>query len=226
MLYKTRGIVINYIKFKETSIISRIFTEQFGVQSYIVNGVRSKKGNKIALFQPLTLLDLVVYHKQNANLFRISEIKCSEPFSGIPNDIKRSCVAMFITEVLSKTLKGETDESLFDFVFQSVRVLDHLDQNYENFHLQFLLKLSRYLGFQADSETYIYDQVGHLQLAKGEEGGAGLLDQLTTSGYQNGIRINNTTRRTFLEILLKYYNLHIENFGEVKSVQVLKEVLY
>jgi DNA repair protein RecO (recombination protein O) len=89
MLHKTKGIVLHYIKYSETSIIVKIYTETFGIQSYIVNGVRSKNNkNKIALFQPLTLLDMVVYHKANAtSLNRIAEVRCSEPFQIMCNFI-------------------------------------------------------------------------------------------------------------------------------------------
>ncbi|MDQ3395209.1 MAG: DNA repair protein RecO [Bacteroidota bacterium] len=225
MLYKTRGIVINYIRYKESSIIVKIFTEQFGIQSYIVNGVRSKKGSKIALYQPLTLLELVVYHKYNANLFRISEIKCPEPFNNIPKDIKRSCIAMFLTEVLSKALKGETEPKLFDFIYQTILFLEHIEVNFENIHLQFLLKLSRYLGFEPESEVEILDQIGQVPVENEQINEPALLKALLVSDYTNDIKINNRSRRKLLDILLKYYSLHIESFGEMKSVVVLKEVM-
>ena len=105
MLYKTQGIVLNYIKYRETSIIVRIYTESFGLASYIINGVRSKKArHKIAFFQPLTLLDMVVYHKRNAKLNRVSELKCKEPLMDLPTNIKKSSIAIFITEILIKSL--------------------------------------------------------------------------------------------------------------------------
>src|SRR6188768_3165830 len=97
MLHKTRGIVFRFTKYGETSIIVNIFTELFGMQSYIVNGVRSKSSkNKIALYQPLTLLDLVVYHRDNANILRIKEIKCLYPYQFIPMDVRKSTIAMFV----------------------------------------------------------------------------------------------------------------------------------
>lgn len=225
MLYKTRGIVINYIRYRETSIIVRIFTEQFGIQSYIVNGIRSKKGNKIALYQPLTLLELVVYHKQHANLSRISEIKCNEPFNNIPNDIKRSCIAMFITEILSKTIKGEAEPALFSFIYKSILFLEHIEENYENIHLQFLLKLSRYLGFAPESEVEILEQIGQVPVENDIINESAILKALLVSDYQNNLKISNRSRRKLLDIILRFYSLHIENLGEIKSVQVLKEVM-
>lgn len=103
MLKKTQGIVIHYIKYRESSIIVKIFTRDLGLKSYIVNGVRSAKSkSKMALYQPLSLLDLVVYDKENASLNRISEVKLNYPFQRIPFDFHRSGVAMFVGEVLSK----------------------------------------------------------------------------------------------------------------------------
>src|SRR4051812_40998701 len=110
MLHKTRGVAISYIRYRESSIIAKIYTELFGIQSYIVNGVRSStsKTNRIALFQPLTLLDLVVYHKEKSdNVRRISEIKCYNPFNTLPYNVVKSSLALFVTEILGKTLKEE-----------------------------------------------------------------------------------------------------------------------
>src|SRR3954470_20778545 len=106
MLYKTRGVVFRFTKYGETSIIVSIFTELFGLQSYIVNGVRSKSAkNKIALFQPLTILDLVVYHRENANILRIKEVKCLHNYHAIGGDIKKSTIALFVNEMMNKAVK-------------------------------------------------------------------------------------------------------------------------
>src|SRR6186997_1907165 len=100
MLHKTNGIVFRFTKYGESSIIVNIFTGLFGLQSYIVNGVRSRTAkSRMALYQPLTLLDLVVYHRENANINRIKEVKCAHPFHSIFMDVKKSTIGMFILEV-------------------------------------------------------------------------------------------------------------------------------
>ena len=151
MLHKTRGVVFRFTKYGETSIIVTLFTELFGLQSYIVNGVRSKSGkNKIALFQPLTLLDLVVYHREHANINRIKEVKCLYPYQSIPMDIKKSALAIFLIEVINKTVKEESHaQELCEFFIRSFITLDQMEERAENFHIIFLLKLSRLLGFGA-----------------------------------------------------------------------------
>lgn len=220
MIFKTRGIVFRFTKFKETSIIVTIFTEQFGLQSYIVNGVRSKSArNKIALYQPLTLLNLVVYHRENANIERIKEISCLHPYRTLTSDIKKSTLGMFINELLNKTVKDESHiGEVFQFLFDSLVSLDTLQEGYENFHLIFMLKLSRFLGFG----VYNVNEVVGGKVA--DEETERVITELIQANYDTPVKISNAQRRTALDLLLKFYSEHMENFGEIKSVQVLKEV--
>jgi len=225
MLYKTRGIVLNYIKYRETSIITKIYTEEFGIQSYIVNSVRSKSSRpKIAFFQPLTLLDLVVYHKENTNLNRISEMRCSSSMVSIPFDQRKISVGIFLSEILIKSLKEEErNTALFNFLYGSILSLDKGEKGLENFHLQFLLQFSRYLGFEPQTASEIFSQVfkGNYE----DETEALLIDELLLSSYGEEIKISNTVRRNILDLLLKYYEIHHEGLGQINSVQVLKDVL-
>jgi DNA repair protein RecO (recombination protein O) len=219
MLFKTRGIVFRFTKYGETSIIVNIFTEQFGLQSYIVNGVRSKSSkNKIALYQPLTLLDMVVYHKENANVMRIKEIRCLHPFITIHRDIRKSAIAMFLNEIVNKAVKEESHaEELCSFMIDSFIALDRIVTP-ENFHLIFLLKLSRYLGFGPQTN----DEVLEGWLLDMEE--RALLKKLLTAEYDQVIPMSQSSRRNVLDALLRFYATHSENFGEIRSVQVLKEM--
>ncbi|MEO1051363.1 MAG: DNA repair protein RecO [Bacteroidota bacterium] len=227
MLFKTRGIVFKFVKFKETSIIATIFTDKFGLQSYIVNGVRSKRSNnKIALYQPLTLLDMVVYHKENANINRISEIKCAHPFLSIPYEIKKSSIAMFMIEMLNKTVKEKIEsEDLFEFLNQSILFLDHLESGYESFHLQFLIKLSKFLGFDAGSSDEIlnalyYNPSNESHLEKMEA-----LQQLINHDYSYKLPVDNRLRALLLDDILRFYKLHFDGISDIKSIKVLREVI-
>lgn len=230
MLHKTKGIVLNFIKYRETSIVTRIYTEAFGLQSYIVNSVRGggkKSKGKISLFQPLTLLELVVYYKKSAGLNRISELKCFEPYQSIPYNFRKSGMALFITEVLNKCLKEEEgNEALFEFLYNALLVFDHLPEGYENFHLQFMLKLSRYLGFAPRSSDDVFEQVyehiGKPQVSGEEEM---VLSQLIDVPFTQHIKSSNTTRRILLDDLIKFYQLHVEGFSDLKSTAVLRELM-
>lgn len=221
MLHKTRGIVFRFTKYGETSIIVNIFTELFGIQSYIVNGVRSKSAkNRIALFQPMTLLDLVVYYRENANIKRIKEIKCLHPYQTVTTDVRKSAVAMFINEVLNKTVKEETHaQELCDFLIHSFIMLDTQTEGAENFHPIFLLKLSRFLGFGPQ----LVNEVLGPRVA--DESIEKIIGQLLEADYTTPIVMTNQQRREILELLVKFYADHIETIGELRSMQVLREVM-
>jgi DNA repair protein RecO (recombination protein O) len=221
VIYKTKGIVFRFTRFGESSIIVTIFTDQFGLQSYIVNGVRSKTSrSKIALFQPLTLLELVVYHRENANINRIKEVKCLHPYQSIQGDIIKSSVAMFINEVINKSVKEESHAGhLFEFLCSSLITLDTLLDNAENFHLVFLIKLSRFLGFGAQSCAEILG--GRVTSSANEM----LITQLLQSDYLQPFKMQTDQRREILELLIHFYNEHSGVLGDLKSMQVLRDLM-
>ncbi|MEQ8361253.1 MAG: DNA repair protein RecO [Cyclobacteriaceae bacterium] len=219
MLHKTKGIVFRYTPYGETSIIVNIFTESFGLQSYIVNSVRSKTGkSKIAIYQPLTLLDLVVYHKENAGILRIKEVTCAHPYHTVQSDPMKSCIGMFINEVLNKTVKEQVHaDEMCNFIFDALIRLDALARP-ENFHLIFLIKLSKYLGFGPFAKV----ELGGLMLNEEEEE---ILDKLLQCEYEDPLKMSNDHRRILLDALIRFYSSHIDAMGSIKSVQILREVL-
>lgn len=230
MLYKTRGIALNYVRFRETSIIVKIYTEAFGIQSYIVNGVRSAKSktNRIALFQPLTLLDLVVYHKsKEQTIHRLSEVKCSLPFRSLPFDFVKSSIALFMTEILVKTLREEeVNLPLFEFLLESIVYLEETKEHYENFHLQFLVKLAAYLGFgvgtvreieqQLTENLYPYTLAPQMREA---------LQGFIHLPFDVMVHLERISRNKLLDALLFYYKTHLEGLGEIRSLEVLRELM-
>src|SRR3990172_7140574 len=122
MIYKTRGIVLHHIKYSETSVIAKIYTELFGLQSYLINGVRSQKAKvKANLLQPLSLVDMIVYHKEKKGLQRIRDVSGNPPLSSIPYDFPKSSVALFIAEILYKSIREEeANTNMFEFIFHSI----------------------------------------------------------------------------------------------------------
>lgn len=230
MLHKTRGIALGYIRYRETSIIAKVYTEAFGIQSYIVNGVRSSKSkiNRIALFQPLTLLEMVVYHKRKDDtVHRISEMKCYAPFSSLPYDVLKSSLALFVTEILGKTLREEeTNEALFEFLEHSVLYLDQAANGFENFHIQFLSELASFLGFGIDTIEDLESELKnnhYSQVADRAEMEA--TRQLLSTGYGAAIHLDRQRRVSILEKLLFFYKIHMDSLGEIRSLDVLREVL-
>jgi len=220
VLHKTKGVVFRFTKYGETSIIVNIFTELFGLQSYIVNGVRSSsKRSKIALFQPLTLLDLVVYHKENANILRIKEVKCYFPYQTLTHEIRKSAIAMFINELLNKAVKEQSHTTeIYDFIANSLMVLDNQEKP-ENFHLLFLLGLSKHLGFGPNLTEEVMG--GHWMNSEDEA----VLKTLLVADYATPITITYNQRQILLTSLLRFYSNHVDNLTEMKSLPVLKEIL-
>ena len=228
MLQKTQGIVLHYIKYREASIIVRIYTRELGLKAYVVNGVRSAKPqSKIALYQPLTLLDMVVYDKEGASLHRISEAKLAHSFQRIPFDFYRSGVAMFVGEVVGKAIyENYQNDGLFDFLKASIIYLDSEEINLSIYPHTFLLQLSLYLGFGPAHGREFFEQLQHgLGSLPVSEEEISYLDQLMESNFNINLKVPAIIRRSILNHILSFYRLHLETFAEVKSLKVLTQMM-
>jgi DNA repair protein RecO (recombination protein O) len=240
MLHKTRGIVLKTTDYGESSVIVQVFTEKLGLQSYIINGVKKPKA-KISrnMLQPLHLLDMVVYHKAAGNVQRIAELKTSPVLLSIPYDVIKRSMAMFLNEVLYKSIRQQTaDENLFDFVFNAIEWLDHQTVALANFHLLFLTQLTRYLGFYPD--RYQANEADYFDLKNGvfikyKPDSFSYLSPPHTQNFSRllqcnfeslpALKLTNDERRYLIGKLLEYYALHIEGFGNIHSHEILEEVL-
>lgn len=240
MLHKTRGIVLKTTRFSESSVIVQVYTELFGLQSYMVNGVRGAKAKgKSNLYQPLQLLEMVVYHKSIGGIQRLSEVKNSPAFHSIPFDILKSSLALFLNELIYRSLKHQdADENLFEFLFHAIQVLDTTENVLADFHLLFMVHFSRYLGFYPAgeyNETTPYFDLGKGSFVSVQPTHVLALDppysefinQLLKSNFeiQERLIINAIQRKYLLEKLLEYYRYHIDGFGQMQSHLVLQEVL-
>ena len=227
MKYKTKGIVFNFVKFRESSVIARIYTAEFGLKNYIINNVRSNKPRfPVSYFQPMTLLDLVVYNKNHADINRISEIKCWHPYKSIPYNVIKSSVALFITEILYKTLREEeANPDLYNFMEESLLFYDDMEEAYTNFHLQFLFKYARYQGIEP---LKISDLVHEIEsnnfLVSIPKSSFTDIDRLIEANYHAGINISNDLRRKLLSMIILFYQIHFDQLKEIKSYKILVEV--
>ena len=240
MLYNTRGIVFKYFKYSESSIIAKIFTEEFGLQSYIVKGVRSKRSKTgLALFQALTLVDLMVFHKEGKSINHLKEISVNYAFQSIPLEMEKRAVLFFLDELLYRSIREETpDKELFNWLFNTLSWFDMNSGGSINFHLVFMLQLSRFLGFYPKKipgkTQLVFDlQEGQFtdvipQLPQYISGTlVTKLELLFESTFENShlLDINNNDRRKLIDILITYYRLHLPGFGEMKSLEVLKTIM-
>ncbi len=244
MTHKTKGIVLRTIKYGETSIITTVYTELFGMQTYIVKGVRQstkKAQSKANYFQPGAMLDMIVYHNELKNLQFIKEYQWSYLYQQVLFDVVKNAVAQYIAEVLLHSIKQpEANADLFYFVEETLMELDKTNETISaNLPLYFTLQLAKSLGFQIqgsfNNESPVLDlQEGmfvtgipfHPHYVTGHT--ADTLSQLnrvsTFLGLEK-IALSRNARQELLSVLHHYMNLHVPDFAELKSLPVLQEVL-
>lgn len=240
MLEKTRGIFLHAIKYSETSLIASIYTEAFGRQSFMINGIHSKNSAvKASVFQPLYLLDIEMYYKTDREIHRLKNARIASPYLTIPFDIRKSTQVLFLAEILYKCLREEeANKELFDFIYHSLTLLDLSESGVGNFHIWFLFNLTRFLGinpsrdnasvsnfFDLQSALFVSHEPFHNQFA----------DKQSTILFTRLFDVNSSTiekldytqheRKLMLEKLLEFYKIHFDHLGEIKSLEVLKEVL-
>ena len=240
MIEKTSGILLHAVKYSETSLIASIYTEDYGRQSFIINGIHGKNSTvRAAVFQPLYLLDLEIYYKSGREIHRIKNARISFPYSNIPFDIRKSTQVLFLSEVLYKCLREEEPNiELFDFLYHSLTLLDITEAGISNFHIWFLFKLTRFLGFSPNREDAEICNFFDLQTARfvsHEPLHSQFTDKHLTILFTRLFNIDSSSienldytqheRRLILEKLLEFYHIHLGNLGEFKSLEVLKEVL-
>jgi len=235
MQVKTKAIVISALKYQEKSLIVKCFTLSDGLKSYFVrDAFSSRKSNqKIAYFQPLTILEIEAVHKNKGTLEHFKEIKIAFPYQSIPSDVMKSTIAMFLSEMLHHSIREEEkNESLFTFLETAMHWFDHHDE-IANFHLILLLETTKYLGFYPDT-SYI-DQ-SYFEMTEGVFSPFNAISSLSAHETQLfrkliGLRFGNdqktfhvTERQILLKILIDYYSFHLDGFKKPKSLEVLKEV--
>ena len=242
--HKTKGIVLRTVRYGETSIIASIFTELFGLQSYLINGVRvtSKKGSgRGNMLQPGAILDMVVYHNDLKNLQRVKDFKWAYVYENIFFNVFRNSIALFMVELLQRSIKQpEANPPLFNFVEDAFIHLDKAsDSVAANFALYFAINLSRFYGFMiADRYSeksnildlmegrYVSDKPDHLHFLEHDYSRvvSDLLKVMQPDELTH-IKLNQETRRVLLHAFETFYALHIQDFGKMKTLPVLEAVL-
>lgn len=235
MQVKTKAIVLSSIKFQEKSLIVKCFTQSHGLKSYFVRDAFSgrKSNQKIAYFQPLTILEIEAVHKNKGTLETFKEIKISTPFQTIHSDIYKSTIVMFISEVLHHSIhEEEKNESLFDFLEAALLWLDNHDEM-ANFHLILMLEATKYLGFYPDTSDMdmpLFEMTEGVfspfhAISSLTEHETNLFKKLIALRFDTEQKIFNVIERQLvLKILIDYYMLHLDGFKKPKSLEVLKEV--
>ncbi len=238
MLIKTSGIVIHSLKYSDNSTIVTIYTTQFGRTTYMVHAVNKKKSKFRASFlQPLSIVEMNVYHHPSKSIQTIKDINIVYPFTGIPYNPIKNSLALFIAEVLYRALKtSEPDDELFNFMQNSIQALDCCEEGLANFHLVFMMKLCRYLGFSPNREginlkyfdlengVFVAEKPLHKHFLDEETTFYFLKTLYTDYVEMKNIVLNRTIRLKIIESLIDYYKLHIPDFKGLKSLIILQEL--
>ena len=237
MLITTRAIVFSALRYGEADLIVKCFTEKSGLKTYLLRGVlKSKKGKlKASLFQPLTQLEIVANHKDKGTLESMKEAKVLHTYQSLHTNILKSSVVLFLSEVLRNAVREEeANEPLFAYLEATFNWFD-AHENIANFHLLFLLKLTRHLGFYPDT---VDEEMEFFNLLDGtfqaietnnycvSNENLVLLKQLLGITFDDlsTVKLNQSGRAKFLMMLLEYYELHLQGFKKPKSLAVLNEI--
>ncbi len=238
MYINTSGIILHNLKYGDSSTIITVYTLGFGRVSYLVHGVNKKKSTtRLAFFQPLSVVEMEVTHQPAKELQYIKEIRLNYVFTSIPYNPIKNSIALFLSEVLYRILRQvEVDERLYYFLKNSIETLDSSTGSVSNFHLIFLIQLSRYLGFEPNREenNHLYfdllngvfqkEKPHHLHYLLPED--AALFEQCLQTDFDTmqHLKLTRQQRVQLLENLVDYYKLHVPNFHGLKSLEVLQNL--
>ncbi len=238
MIFSTKGIVLHRLQYGDTSLIVTIYTEKFGMQTYMIKGVRGKKSNKKSnLFFPFSLLDLEVYHRENKNMQSLKEARITEPLNGILFDTQKSVTALFLSEVIRKTIhEEEANGKLFHFLYNSIQYFNLSTQNNDIFHLFFLCKFTRFLGFfpQLDYNKqqpfFDLDNGSFIPVKHAHCLSENISEQLyrlfkTSSADFPDMATNSLQSNELLNGILNFYAMQIQGFNRLKTLSVIREMM-
>jgi len=239
MIIKSKGIVLRTVKYSETSMILDILTQELGLKTYIISGVR-KKNAKVStgMLQPMSILNLVIYNKESAKINRIKEVRMNYVFKSLPFDIHKSSVALFLIEIINKSIKEkEINKEFYDFCENSLIFLDQTNKNISNFHLIFLIKMSKFLGFSPTSNYSASNKFFDLREGRFTKDMPYHRDFLNERESKNLISIlsidletpdkiafSRGDKQNLLESIILYYKIHLIDFGRIKTLEVFKSV--
>ncbi|WP_350293224.1 DNA repair protein RecO [uncultured Croceitalea sp.] len=237
MQVTTKAIVLSSLKYGDTSLIVKAFTQTDGLKSYLLKGVlASKKGKlKAAYFLPLTQLELTATHKNKGTLETIREVKVLNPYKSLHTDIVKNSLVLFLAEMLGNSIQEEQqDASLYNYLEYSMQWLDS-NETIANFHLLFLLNLTKFLGFYPEESeginSYFDLQEGQFVASPTlnpliENENAASFKRLLGINFDalKGIKIAKGIRESLLKSVILYFELHLHGFRKPKSLAVLNAV--
>jgi DNA repair protein RecO (recombination protein O) len=238
MLVKTKGIVLNHLKYGDSSLITHIFTHDYGRKAFIIKGARSKKARiRANLFQILNVLELEFYHKESRELLLLKEVSRARVFTDFPYNVMKSAQAMFIAEVLQNSVADDDpDPVLFEFMENALEYFDLIDRDHSNFHLSLLMKLTRYLGIlpfeggenekKNNFSLFPVRDYSQSNPKRNNEENRKMLFELFEKDFEEGSRIplSRNKRNILLIEILRFYTANGYKLDKLKTLPVLNDL--
>lgn len=240
MIHKTKAIALHTVKYGDNSLIAYVYSESHGRLSLMVHSAygKQKSAVKAVFFQPLNILNLVYYHRGNQTLCKLKEVSTEVTYSTIPFDPVKRAIALFIGEVVYRTIREEEPNPvMFNFLENSIQLLDVMQRGASNFHLIFLTQLTRYLGFfpgnQWSESLPIFDYKNGLFVPTDpahplyfNKEKSKLIGLVLSTPFHDAERLelNHKTRTQLIDNLLAFYQVHIESVTGIKSLPILSQI--
>ncbi len=234
MIQTTKAFILSYLKYGDSSLIVKCYTEEYGFKTFILKNSFSKKQKKSHFLFTLNEVELSFYPKKNTSLELIKDIYQGYIFKTLHTDVFKSSILTFIAEMVNQTLKNEEtkDLILYNFMRDNLICLDNREKCFADFHLYFLLEFSRHIGFyplNSNSEYPYFNlkegifSIKSTSISKGEN--ASLWKILLEYDFKNsGNCFNSLQRSQMLEEIISYYEMHLTNFKKPLSLDILKLV--
>lgn len=238
MLITTKAIVLRTVKYSDKASAVTVFTSDYGRIGLVAYGISGRKGSgKAALLQPLSLVELTMSYHPGKELQQLKELRSETNLAGISAHPLKNAIALFIAELLSKTLRQqEGEQDLFDFLHHALEWLNESQEGIANFHIIFMYKLTRFLGFEPNTEfrdarwfdlmngCYSVNRPLHVHFVQPE-----LMSCFTAMSDCNfatlqHLRLSREQRNGLLNTLLEYYKLHLPEFHTLQSTAILREL--
>lgn len=239
MVFSTQGIVLHRFKYSDEKTIVKIYTEKFGLQSYLIYGASSKKARQtLSILQALFLIDMQVYHNEKRDLQKLKEVSNAFPFTSIPFDIYKSSVSIFLAEFLMSILnENDIDEDLFLFLTEAIKIYDNNNEKHLNFHILLLFKMCAYFGINPENNFSFEKTTFDLEAGKFITGIPNhknfadvslslLIHKLFSINLKDNksFTLNNLERRGLLNIIINFYRIHLGKPKNLKTLKVLQEI--
>ncbi len=237
MLRTSKGIILQRRKFGENGFICNVFTKDYGRQNYIFNGLQPKKKKNISFYlHPLQLMDFEIYFKEGKKLKNVRNANPYIILRDVPYNIYKSSVSIFLAEVINNVVYEESpNHELYEYIENSIIYLDNADNSVPNFHLFFLIHLTKFLGFfpnnnHSEKNIYLDLSNGHFTDSKGKNTtgpntAKAILSLMTTRLKDlSSIKFDREARNILLDTIIHYYNIHLEKNVAINSLEIIREI--